>query len=107
MKRYSAILVMFRTWIFSMKSKHKQAGCPVCGYADFVPFDNCGFTTFEICCACGSQSGYDYSEKSNQADFLRLRRSWVIDRRAEWWSPSPAPDGWDPQEQMNKADFSI
>ena len=90
-----------------MHSEDKQVGCPVCGYPDFQPFDGYGLTTFEICPACGSQSGYEYSEKSVEADFLRLRQSWVLDRGAQWFSSKSPPDGWDPQEQLRNARLSI
>lgn len=90
-----------------MHSKDSQTGCPVCGYPDFQVFDEYGLTTFEICPACGSQSGYEYSEKSNEQDFLRLRRSWVIDRDARWFSSTPAPEDWDAQEQISNAGLSI
>lgn len=94
-------------WIISMHSKDRQMGCPVCGYPDFQAFDDCGLTTYEICPSCGSQSGYDYSERSVETDFLKLRRSWVNDRGAKWYSSNSSPDGWDAHEQMRDAGLSI
>lgn len=90
-----------------MHSKDIHGGCPVCGYPEFQAFDDYGLTTFEICAACGSQSGYEYSESSDETDFLRLRRSWVIDRDAKWFGSTPPPESWDAQEQMRNAGLSI
>lgn len=90
-----------------MHNKDRRTGCPVCGYPDVQAFDDYGLTTFEICPSCGSQSGYDYSERSNDTDFLRLRRSWVMERGSRWFSSAPAPEGWNAEKQMSKARLSV
>lgn len=83
----------------------KISGCPVCGYPDFVAFDDTfGLTTFEICPCCGVQSGYEYGEDSAISDFLRLRQTWIGERGGTWWSEAHSqPDGWDYDAQLMKA----
>jgi hypothetical protein len=90
-----------------MHSKVSHPGCLVCGYPSFQSFDEYGLSTFEICPSCGLQSGYDYSESSQETDLLRLRRSWLTDRNAIWSSSMPPPDGWDAYKQISKAGLTI
>jgi hypothetical protein len=81
------------------------SGCPVCGYPDFVAFeDKLGVTTYEICPCCGVQSGYEYGEKATTDDFSRLRQKWISERGGAWWSNAhKQPEGWDHISQMTEA----
>lgn len=69
--------------------------CPVCSYPDLhePPED------YSICPCCGTEFENDDAYTSH----TELRTLWLI-RQAPWFSRfTPAPDGWDPIEQLRKA----
>ncbi len=79
--------------------------CPVCGYKGLEepPYDSAGSASFEICPSCGTEFGCDDYEN----DHATLRHIW-IQSGAKWWNQStPPPIGWNPNEQMKQAGFSI
>lgn len=87
--------------------KTPERGCPVCGYPDFVALDN-GSTNFEICPACGCQSGYTFDEETRDGHLEDVRRHWLYNEGGKWWSSSdPMPPGWDPIAQMLAAGIPI
>jgi hypothetical protein len=65
---------------------------------------------YEICLCCGTQFGkddfdmtWDYGVESEEQGWLLLRKAW-IDSGAPWRSPThPAPVGWDPNAQLERA----
>lgn len=70
--------------------------CPVCGYEmDDPPRD------YNICPSCGTEFGL---HDSNSA-IVELRAAW-IGTGPKWWSTSdPAPENWNPLEQLNRVLF--
>lgn len=77
--------------------------CPVCGYdqLETPPKDEFGCSTFEICPCCGTEFGYDDSNKS----YLELRKEWV-NAGAKWFSDYNRPsEGWNPYKQLKKVGF--
>jgi hypothetical protein len=77
--------------------------CPICGFAALArpPYDSDGYPTFGICPCCATEYGY----QDVNGDFDRLRAEWV-ERGMPWSSEvNPAPDNWDPREQLRSADF--
>jgi hypothetical protein len=82
-------------------AKEVETGCPVCGYPEFAPFDELGWSTLEICPCCGGHAGVDYTISDNLGRLADLRRRWLGPRKAEWRSPvMPSPPGWDPLVQV-------
>ena len=78
--------------------------CPVCGFRhEKLPRfeDGQGDWYQEICPSCGTQFGYHDAAASHHA--LRLR--WIAGG-AKWWSPEPAPDGFDGLTQLQGAGLS-
>lgn len=65
--------------------------CPVCGNAlSAPPLD------FTICPCCGTEFGNDDQDWTHE----QLRNAW-LDKGAPWWSNSqPAPNNWNPIEQV-------
>ena len=77
--------------------------CPVCGYFGLTEpaYDEQGCSSFEICPCCGSEFGYDDATLSHE----HLRENWVKNG-ALWWSSSVLPPvGWDPIQQLSRANF--
>jgi uncharacterized Zn finger protein (UPF0148 family) len=82
---------------------NSENGCPVCGYPEFEPL-NQGCTSFEICCCCGFQSGYEYNERSTSQDFEKLRKMWIEKHKKGWWSKATKPPKeWSAEQQMKAA----
>ena len=79
-----------------MHNKNKFM-CPVCGYEylEEKPYDKQGNASFEICPSCGTEFGYDDANKSNKD----LRAKWIKNGK-NWWSKSPTPKNWDPDQQL-------
>lgn len=82
----------------------REQSCPVCGYD--LGFDawRSGSASDEICPSCGIQFGYDdaaHGDPGVRAEiYLRWRQDW-IEAGMPWRSVGvPAPDGWDPKEQL-------
>ena len=72
--------------------------CPVCGF----PGLSRPAAGWEICPCCGTEFGYDDANRS----YAELRRRWIEDG-CEWFALScPAPEGWNAQEQLEKAGFA-
>ncbi len=82
----------------------KSHGCPVCGFSEFEALDESGCTTFEICPACGCESGCDYGKEEKEERLKELRQDWVLKRKAAWWSShTKPPHDWDPKRQLDAA----
>jgi hypothetical protein len=83
-------------------------GCPICGFPDFGALDEAGCNTFEICPACGCESGYEYQDEVTDEHFVSIRRHWLYEKKGRWWSELDAsPPGWNAEEQMKKAGIPI
>lgn len=83
-------------------------GCPVCGFPDFEALDHDGYTTFEICPSCGTESGYDYDAEVSDEHLMNLRRHWFFKKAGAWWSSHHAkPMGWDARDQLVQAQLAI
>lgn len=99
--------------------------CPVCGWPelDEPPYDDTGWGSFEICSCCGIEFGYDQvTETLANKDFAALcegtwskadldfmhaslREKWVFGGM-KWWSEyNPAPENWNPGEQLRQLLF--
>ena len=78
--------------------------CPVCGFPDLdeAPYSGDGTPSYEFCECCGFQFGYhDESDATHTA----WRMNWIADGCA-WQSVGiPAPEGWDPVEQLKNLDL--
>lgn len=75
--------------------------CPVCGYnnLDFMPYDEKGYASFEICPCCGFEFGCDdFPDK--EKSFAEWRENW-IKNGCVWFSRNPAPQGWSSEKQLN------
>lgn len=67
--------------------------CPVCGYDGLED----GTASGEICSSCGTEFGYSDFQRSH----LELRRRWISEERAQWWSRyTPMPSAWSPVSQL-------
>ena len=91
-----------QTWIISMHNN--QYLCPVCGYPelDDPAYDEYGCSSYEICPCCGTQFGYDDTEKSH----FQLRVEWV-QQGGRWWSSTlETTENWDAERQLFKAGLS-
>jgi hypothetical protein len=65
--------------------------CPVCGFTMKAPP-----AEFNVCPSCGTEFGNDDVDWTIE----QLREAW-IERGAQWWSNTqPAPEGWNPVEQL-------
>src|SRR5215472_15056459 len=67
--------------------------CPVCGYEmDDPPRD------YNICPSCGTEFGLNDANTS----IADLRSAWLA-TGPKWWSPTdPAPNDWNPLEQVQR-----
>lgn len=82
-------------------------GCPVCGWAGFIPLEN-GDTTFEICSCCGCQAGYTYGAIVSFTHLENVRESWLKLEHGKWWNMSIAPPkGWSVLGQLLFADIPV
>jgi len=83
-------------------------GCPVCGYPAFNALDESGCTTFEICPACGCESGYNYGKDESVTRLTQLRRKWFIETNGAWWNPRVEPPvGWSASRQLEDAGLKL
>lgn len=83
-------------------------GCPVCGFPDIDALDDAGCTTFEICPACGCESGYEYQAEVRDDHLAAIRRRWLFEEKGRWWcSLKSPPPNWSAAEQMRKAGIAI
>ncbi len=85
-------------------------GCPVCGCPDMTALDSDGYTTFEICSSCGSESGYEYGSVVSSKHLLEIRKTWLIDEAGKWWSTIPLdkqPEHWSAIGQLLYANLPI
>lgn len=94
-------------WTTSMPNNAELSGCPVCGYAGFLAFDDNGLTTYDICPCCLNQSGYDYGEGAGEERFIFLRRIWFNDQGARWLGSAEMPNNWNALIQLEGANLSI
>ena len=70
-----------------------ERACLVCGY-DMRE----GPRDFNICPSCGTEFGYEDANRTHK----ELRDLWIANGM-RWWSPvEPAPDGWNPEEQLRR-----
>jgi hypothetical protein len=75
--------------------------CPVCGFDDLdePPYSDAGDGLFEICPCCGFQFGVS---DDNQGVSFHEWREWWINQGMSWSSKGiPAPQGWDPHQQLS------
>lgn len=83
-------------------------GCPICGFSDFGALDDAGCNTFEICPACGCESGYAYQDEVSDYHFTAMRRHWLFEEKGRWWCTLHAPPaGWSAEGQMRLAGISV
>jgi hypothetical protein len=75
--------------------------CPVCGYPELTEPPRVAGSggSYEICPSCGFEFGYTDDDLGFSYDTWRAK--WIAEGMR--WDPSdvePAPDGWDPIEQL-------
>jgi hypothetical protein len=69
--------------------------CQVCGYDNLESPCWIG----DICDCCGVEYGVSDEDKS----YDELRREWIIENHAAWWSPfTPPPSGWNALRQLQR-----
>jgi hypothetical protein len=85
------------------KGKPDWLCCPVCNYPLRIPAWHDGLPSFDICPCCGTQFGYDDccgGDVNARAAWYRQARARWIAGGMVWWSPYPAPAGWDARMQL-------
>ncbi len=75
--------------------------CSVCGWDRLTgpPYDRNGNPSYEICCCCGFEFGFD--DLSNGLTFNSYRTAW-IDRGMPWFNPSDKPPMWNAGVQLGR-----
>ena len=70
--------------------------CPVCGFLmDYEP------ANYNICQSCGTEFGVNDVHSTIQ----NLREAW-LQSGPKWWNPDePAPDHWNPAEQLARLEW--
>ena len=99
------ITLIVKTGDTTMNNVSNQS-CPVCGLNGFQPFDELGFPTYDICPCCSFEAGNEYDHRTTEVDFIRLRRIWINEMKAEWWK-KPAPKNWSFEGQLEKKNLAF
>lgn len=80
--------------------------CPVCGWPELRehPYGPTGAGSYEICPCCGIEFGYALIYGDVGDYHAGYREAWVT-YGSEWWSKRrPAPENWNPVEQLKVFD---
>lgn len=79
-----------------------EAGCPVCGYPNFIELNFDGGCTYDLCPCCGFESGVDGIGRDREERNREFRRRWLA-LGGLWWSSRPAEPGWNAVDQLRAA----
>jgi len=75
--------------------------CPVCGWFGLrdPPYDSTGSPSYEICCCCGFEFGFD--DGSNGETYSSYRDKWV-ESGMPWFDPDTMPPNWNATAQLSR-----
>jgi len=78
----------------------------VCGFDQLTepPYDEHGYSSFEICSCCGFEFGFD--DGSQGISFDEYRKSW-LDKGAVWFYPKCKPLNWDLKKQLLNINYQL
>lgn len=85
-------------------TKNANDRCSVCGLSGFIPYDEQGYPTYNICPCCSFEAGNEYDHRTDETGFKRLRDIWINEMKAQWWK-KPPPEGWCYREQLEAANL--